>query len=372
MKIVYAITYMGMTGGVKVLTQHVKELRKLGHEVSFITRVIEEEWEFGVTPRVVPSFSEQHVPDAHAVVVTSPRDVLALWPIAEKRDIPLFHFLQGFEPDYALERINGDVIPERFRGGDLFTRFRYKNKIRGWKKKLKRLDDLYMLPTVKVAISPHLVRGVEERYNIPCHLLPNGIDRDIFHPKRSKLDYDGPIRLLSVGNSAIEYKAIYDIWEAVRILKREGIPVTLTRVSPADETDAERKSGVVDRLFVRISEAEIAVLYRESHILISASTEIEGFGLPPVEAMSSGTPTILTRVSPFLAFDDSHDYSYFVTVHEPEEIVKGVKELSESRAKRESIIERGYEVAEKYSLERMGKRLEEIIMEEISKRANIT
>ncbi|MCX5811405.1 MAG: glycosyltransferase family 4 protein [Proteobacteria bacterium] len=365
MKIVYAIRHVGLTGGVKVFFQHVELLRNMGHTVYLITRFIDEKWGFRVTPEIVPSFDEMHVPEADAIVITTPKDVEDLWKIAKKRNIPLFHFMQGFEPDYVLERIRGDVVPERFRSKGFLTRLNYLRKKHGWKQKLKRFDELYKLPTVKMAISPHLVAGVEKRFDMPCYLLPNGIDQQVFYPKVAELDYSGTIRILSVGNSTIEYKAIPDILKAVKILKENGKSVFLTRVSPADIPDEEKNYGVVDRFFVRISEQEMANLYRETHILVSASTEIEGFGLPPVEAMSTGTPVILTKVSPFLAFDDAHDYAYFVNVHKPEEIAKAVIDITENEEMRLTIIKRGFEVSGKYAIESVGKMLETILRKHI-------
>jgi len=364
-KLIYAIRHVGMTGGVKVFFQHVELLRKMGHTVHLITRFIDEEWGFRVSPEIVQSFNDECVPEADGIVVTTPKDVRDLWKVARKRKIPLFHFMQGFEPDYVLERIRGDVVPDFFRSKDVLTRVKYAKKIFGWKRKLRRFDRLYRLPAVKIAISPHLVEGVEKRYGMPCSLLPNGIDRNVFFPKAAELDYSGTLKILSVGNFNLEYKAIPDILNAVKILKDQGEAVYLTRVSPADIPDAERRHGAVDRFFVRISEAEMADLYRESHILVSASTEIEGFGLPPVEAMSTGTPVVLTRISPFLAFDEAHDYAYFVNVHRPEKIAQGILEIAGNKALRRSLVKRGFEVSEKYSIETIGKMLEDILRKHI-------
>jgi glycosyltransferase involved in cell wall biosynthesis len=366
MRVVYAIRHVGMTGGVKVFFQHVDLLRNLGHEVHLIARYIDETWGFKVTPEIVPSFDDMHIPpDTDAIVVTTPKDVEVLWKAAMKRKIPLFHFMQGFEPDYVLERINGKVIPDRFRGKGILAKLKYMKKILGWKRKLKRFDALYRIPTIKMAISPHLVQGVVNRYGMDCYLLPNGIDLKVFYPKEKELGYSGTLRILSVGNANIEYKAIPDIWKAVKILKERGEKVYLTRVSPADIPEIEKNAGVVDRFLVKISEQEMADLYRESHILISASTEIEGFGLPPVEAMSTGTPVILTRVSPFLAFDTTHDYACFVNVHKPAEIAEGALTIAKDKALRDRLIKRGFEVSSKYSLEMVGKRLEEILQKHV-------
>jgi glycosyltransferase involved in cell wall biosynthesis len=206
---------------------------------------------------------------------------------------------------------------------------------------------------------------VTDRYDLPCLLVPNGVNREVFHPKQAESDYTGTLTILSVGNYTIEYKRIPDVHEAVRILKRRGVPVRLVRVSPAPIPDEERETGAADEYRVRIPEAEIAELYRDCHFYISPSTEIEGFGLPPVEAMSCGTPVILTRVSPFLAFDEPHDYARFVEVYRPEQIADAVMELARDDAKRSGLIRRGFEVAEKYSLKRTGDLLEKIIHEHV-------
>jgi len=355
-----------MTGGVKVFFQHVELLRGMGHSVHLLTRFIDEEWGFRVRPEVVPAFDDTTIPDADGIVVTTPKDVEELWEVAKGRGIPLFHFLQGFEPDYVLERIKGSVVPKRFRGTDIISKAKYWYKKREWKDRLKRFDRLYELPTVKMAIAPHLVRGVEERYRTRCYLVPNGIDQDVFYPREKEPDYTDTLKILSVGNYTIEYKAIPDVLAAVRILKEKGIPVHLTRVSPADITEAEKQAEVVDRSLVRISEAEMAALYRESHILIAASTEIEGFGLPPVEAMSTGTPVILTKITPFFAFDDIHDFAYFVDVHKPEAIARGVMDIAQSSSLRKALVTRGFEVSAKYRLSNVGKRLEDIFKEHVS------
>lgn len=369
MKIVYAITYWGMTGGVKVLTQHVNALRQRGHDARLITRVVEERWGSPFEPEEVPSFSDRHVPEADALVVTAPRDVEALWPVAKRRGVPLFHFLQGFEPDYNLERISRRVVPDRYKGKGPMTRLRHIVRIRNWKRELRWFDQLYRLPTIKMAISPHIARGVTDRYGLPCHFVPNGIDRAVFHPKETEPDYTGELSILSVGNFNIEYKRIRDVHEAVRILKSRGVPVRLVRVSPAAIPTEERKTGSADEYRVRIPEGEIAELYRRCHFYISPSTDIEGFGLPPVEAMSSGTPVILTRVAPFLALDDPHDYARFVEVRRPEQIADAVMELAGDDTPRKRLIRRGFDVAEKYSLQRTGDLLEDVIRAHVSDKA---
>lgn len=367
MKIVYFVRSVGMTGGVKILFQHVDLLKSLGHDVTIMTKRILDDWRFPLSPEVITSFNEKSIPKADAYVVSVPKDVEEIWPVAKRRGIPLFHFMQGFEPDYIMQRITGEVVPDRFQSDDFFTKVRYRKKILGWKRKLKRFDKIYTLPTIKMAISPHLVEGLKKRYGLQCHFLPNGIDLRTFLPKERPLDYSSVLNIISVGNSRIEYKRIPDIWEAVRILKEKGLKILFTRVSQADIDDTEKNLGIVDRFFVRISEKEIAELYRESHVLVAVSTEIEGFGLPPVEAMATGTPVILTKVPPFLAFDSTHDFAYFVDVHRPDSIANAILEIAQSETLRTSLIKKGLEVSQRYSLPQIGILLESILRRNVLK-----
>ena len=81
--------------------------------------------------------------------------------------------------------------------------------------------------------------------------------------------------------------------------------------------------------------------------------------------MASGTPVILTKVAPFLAFDTPHDYACFVDVHRPDRIAEGVQAVVRDEKLRESLIRRGQEVSGKYSLVRVGELLESILTDAV-------
>jgi glycosyltransferase involved in cell wall biosynthesis len=103
---------------------------------------------------------------------------------------------------------------------------------------------------------------------------------------------------------------------------------------------------------VNLKEKEMANLYRSTDIFISSSLEGEGFGLPAVEALASGVPSILTEISSYKNFNEKRDFAYFVPTHRPDKIAEGVLAFMEDGEFRTKCIEKGTGVAKAFTLER--------------------
>jgi len=75
----------------------------------------------------------------------------------------------------------------------------------------------------------------------------------------------------------------------VKLLRPRGL---------GEHSDLSKVLGVEDSVIDLgfIEESEICDLYTLSDVFISTST-YEGFGLPPLEAMSCGTPVVATQVA---------------------------------------------------------------------------
>ena len=139
--------------------------------------------------------------------------------------------------------------------------------------------------------------------------------------------------------------------------------IEFIRVSPIPISSAETGSRIVDRSYHSLSEQQMADLYREADIFISSSLEGEGFGLPAIEAMSCGTPCVLTEIRSYQNFDRIRNFAFFVPTHQPLKIAEAVKEIVYDRTLRGNLIKRGFEIAEKFSLENTAKRLLKVIHE---------
>jgi glycosyltransferase involved in cell wall biosynthesis len=233
-------------------------------------------------------------------------------------------------------------------------------------RRMRKIEKIYRLPTVKIAVSRAVKEVIDRTYGGPCFLVPNGIDQNIFSPSPLAKNFQAPLRILSVGPFGRVSTGIDDTYTAIRLLRQKGLPIEFLRVSLYPFNEAEMKSGLVDRFIMGVNEKEMAELYRNSHILIAPSLW-EGFGLPVVEAMNCGLPCILTDSGSYRSLDPVKDFAYFVENHSPEGIIEGVIRLRDDIDFRERIIKRGLEVSRQYSLENMDNALEKTLFDILKK-----
>ncbi len=139
---------------------------------------------------------------------------------------------------------------------------------------------------------------IERLWSLPpglMHPIYDGADLDAFHPGAT--DEIEPGALLFVGNSEDYNKGVIYLLRAIAQLRPParahlyivGGPPGEMRVAPAEI----ERLDIGDRVTIvgRVPEPELAAWYRRAQILVSPSL-YEGFGLPVVEAMASGTPVI--------------------------------------------------------------------------------
>jgi len=349
MKIGYFISEMGISGGIKVALQHVNILKKMNYDAILIAKTISDSWDLCEKIAVSKTENLDDIPNCDVYVGTHSSDVKYLFQRAKGKVV---HLCQGYEPIKYISRIKKDFIPEKYEGKRVFSSFARLAEIIKYKRKIKKTQSVYSLPTIKAAVSKHLVELIEKNHKEKCFLIQNGVDHKIFYPdEKRSWGQDGVVRILSVGSTHVGFKGIRDSLSAIKVLKEKGIKVELTRVSPTHPTGEDLDGSIVDKFYRGLSEKEMANLYRNTDVLISPSLEVEGFGLPAIEALASGVPSILTEISSYKSFDEKRDFAYFVPTHRPDKIAEGVLVLMENKQFREKCVQRGLMVAKKYSLE---------------------
>ncbi len=102
-----------------------------------------------------------------------------------------------------------------------------------------------------------------------------------------------------------------------------------------------------------VSEEEKRALLQKAALLIWPSF-YEGFGLPVLEAMASGTPVVTSNGSAMR--EVAGDAAFLVDPHDPDQIADGVIEILSSQDLMKTHMERGLQRAEEFSLELFGKR----------------
>ena len=360
MRIGYLIRNIGVSGGVKVVLQHVKMLKEEGYDVILMAEKVKTDWGgLPLEPVKIKSKDLGDMPDRDIYVGSVPSDVERLFKRGKGKVV---HLCQGYEPVEYRARIEGESLTEKYARKGLFSVLeRYADNAK-FKKRIREFEAIYALPTVKAAVSKHLKELIEKTYGQKCALIQNGIDMSVFHPAENRAwGRDGKIRVLSAGSMAVGFKGIPDTLDAVVSLRQKGVNIELIRVSPGPPSDREKQDGLVDRYLTGINEEEMAALYRDTDIYISSSLEGEGFGLPAIEAAASGVPTILTEISTYKNFSEDRSFSWFVPTHNPGRIVEGVLAFMNDPGFRQTCIEKGFAVAGNFSLERTKKDLIEFM-----------
>ncbi|MGA0220100.1 MAG: glycosyltransferase family 4 protein [Ilumatobacteraceae bacterium] len=127
-------------------------------------------------------------------------------------------------------------------------------------------------------------------------LVPVGVDPELFRP------LDGiarrPGHLITTASADVALKGLAYLLEAMAKLRADGRAVTLTiigRPKPGKSMDLIERYGLRDSIeFVSgVSDERIVELYAEAELAVVPSL-YEGFSLPAIEAMCSGTPLVAT------------------------------------------------------------------------------
>jgi len=267
MKIVYVVESLEVSGGVKVIIEHAEGLSQRGHEVSIVTRDARHPWiDVRVPVTEVRRFDASTIPPADVHVATWFPTVV---PAVRARLAPkIFHFSQGWEAIYPNTAHRRDEI-----------------------------DEAYRQPVPKLLISAHLQTLFEGRYPGPYHVLPQAIRPEDYRP--SGPEPSGarhPATIGIVGPFEAANKGIPVALAAVGRLWASGRKVRLHRASQVPLTHAERALLPCDLYRHGASVTEMVGFYRGLDVLIHPSFEAEGFPLPPLEAMASGVPIVLTDI----------------------------------------------------------------------------
>jgi glycosyltransferase involved in cell wall biosynthesis len=113
----------------------------------------------------------------------------------------------------------------------------------------------------------------------------------------------------------------------------------------------ERKPALKKRvqLLGFVSDAELCYLYRNARLMVYPSV-YEGFGIPVVEAIGNGAPTIVSDIPVFR--EVTNGAALFVPLDDPEALCDAYSRLESDSALRSKLIEDGTVQARRYTWQR--------------------
>jgi glycosyltransferase involved in cell wall biosynthesis len=168
------------------------------------------------------------------------------------------------------------------------------------------------------------------------HVVPLGVDTRLFHPRQAPRV---PGRIVAVASADSPVKGISTLLRAVAKLstERNAALTVVGRPAPGGPTErlvAELALGDRVRFVSGITDPELAELIATAEIAVVPSL-YEGFSLPAVEHMASGTPLIASRTGALP--EVTGDAARLVTPGDAEELAAALRTLHDSSRERERL-----------------------------------
>ncbi len=164
-------------------------------------------------------------------------------------------------------------------------------------------------------------------------VVPLGVDTRVFHPRQSTRV---PGRIIAVASADSPLKGVATLLRAfAKLMTERDVSLTVvSQLSPGGPTErlvSELAVGEKVRFVHGISDTELAELYASAEIAVVPSL-YEGFSLPAVEHMASGTPLVASRTGALP--EVVGDAGLLVSPGDPEELAAVLKHLHDSSRER--------------------------------------
>ncbi|HWZ86218.1 MAG TPA: glycosyltransferase [Thermoanaerobaculia bacterium] len=261
MRVAYLVPESRISGGQRVVFQQAEELARRGVEVAIVAPSPPPDW----FPLRGASW-EQGFGGSKALAQADVR-IATFWttvaPALEGAEVPVFHLCQGYEADFSFYRAQHAAI-----------------------------RNAYAQRTRKLAIAPHLAARLREEGH-EAALIGQAFDADEFPPPVSRTDSARVPEILLVGPYEADVKGIPEALQALKALREEGAAFRLRRISTIAQSEDEASLGLAGSYSTNLGTAEMLKAYQGADLLIGPSHPEEGFGLPVLEALSTGLPVAL-------------------------------------------------------------------------------
>lgn len=317
--VAFFLSYLGNTGAMKMLLTHKEWLEEDGFQVDLFVPYSEKN-------KVLPYslFNKTY----ELKTYSSDKD---LRKISNKYDI-------GFAPhwDHLLP------LQQNFKKVFFFTQGDY-DVFSDNQNTINLLRQFYWLPFHLFTVSDFLQQHVfRKQLRIP-QVIPCGIDINLFQPGE-KFE---KTTILVVGSASVVQKRISEVLTHLLILKQH-YDFEIVWINPLENIKEVEGIKVVNNP----DQQTLAMYFRRSHIYVSGS-EIESFSLPPLEAMSSGTPVVSANNGGILQYGKHNENLLLFESNNWGQMTKLVEELLTDESKRKILGLNGLETAKEYEINKV-------------------
>ncbi len=194
-------------------------------------------------------------------------------------------------------------------------------------------------------------------------IIPHGIDPAIFTPEGDTIQKDDTFTIATIGRRH-RWKGLGDLIEALNKLKRlpKGVPPFQLLIVTQDDLDL--KAAEFDsRIIKPAGDNDIAAVLRSADLFVHPSW-FEGFGLPPLEAMACGTPTVITDSGGVSEFAIDGENCQLVPPRDPASLAEAISSLMNDPDAMKKFSSSGINTAREFTWDHAADTLEEILKKE--------
>jgi len=162
---------------------------------------------------------------------------------------------------------------------------------------------------------------------------------------RLKSKYRLPSSFILFVGALERRKNLLSLIKALKTIHDQGLPIPLYVIGPMGEASIQIKEGIKQlslqdwvKLLGYINEEELKVFFKLASVLVVPSLQ-EGFGLPVVEALASGLPTVVSNQGALP--EVAQDAALYFNPRRPEEIAERILMVLKDKKLAQTLIEKG-------------------------------
>ncbi|HEX6025568.1 MAG TPA: glycosyltransferase family 1 protein [Solirubrobacter sp.] len=228
----------------------------------------------------------------------------------------------------------------------------------GWYSGLYAAVQRRLLPLIArrarrvITVSEFSRAELAELLGVDAHVVPGGVDPR-FAPRDDDAPRDRPYVLTVASHTA--RKNLSALVPAAQALAREGVDL-LVAGGHRPQFAAEANLAPL-KLLGHVPDDDLPALYAGAEAFVLPSV-YEGFGLPVLEAMASGTPVVAANTT---ALPETCGGAAWLVEPEPEALRDALTRLLADDAERARLRELGLERARQFTWERTAREVDEIV-----------
>lgn len=271
LSIAYFLPHKNLTGGMKMLLQQMKYLKQRGHKIIACMRAMDGSksalpgwFDLAVDEEVIIPVNEpilKHIPVCDVIVAGWITQLIEL----KDSEIPVMYWEQGSE------WLFGDI------------------------KNPKQVDSVsavlercYLTKHAILSVSPYVANSILARYGRKTSILSNGIDTDFYFTG----DKSNTNKILLIGNPYLQFKGFNSALKSLLLAWAAGYRFNVDWVCQTKIPIPETPFPITP--IIQPTQEELVKHYQCADLLLFTSW-YEGFGMPPLEAMSCGTAVVCTE-----------------------------------------------------------------------------